>query len=348
MKCILPFVINYSPIKRLAIIPFEKNPDKIYRSFELQYIDGEPYKKGFRVIGYRLDNYVDVYDDVSLNFQENETFNVAENGLNKHIQVPIKNTHLEKIDNCEWLSFSFNDLENRKIDFNIKEASKKKSIPMNLLAPIGYGSKKPNFLPLFFMYNFDFIRKSHTEITCKIANQEIIIDKFPMPINMQFRYYARYSNECELIEFANTDSLSFKEIDLTNNSYQDKNIEYIFDESNSLNKIIIHLNNGNIDIKFFPSFNINKNTKGIFKICPKKEMGYLKGTFEINRNNNKVFIKLIPDKGWVSVPNSFITKMILNPRSVFCKWSKNYEYIEEIDLEKKIIKAKWHNNNPNP
>lgn len=74
-------------------------------------------------------------------------------------------------------------------------------------------------------------------------------------------------------------------------------------------------------------------------------MGYLEGIFEINRNNDKVFIKLIPNKGWVSVPNSFITKMILNPHSVFCKWSRNYEYIEEIDFKKKIIKAKWHNNN---
>lgn len=270
MKCILPFVTNYSPIKRLAIIPFEKNPDKIYRSFELQYIDGEPYGKGYRVIGYRNDNYVDVYDDVSLKFQENETFNVAENGLNKHLHVSIKNAHLEKLDNCEWLSFSFNDLENRKIDFNIKEFSKKKTIPMNLLAPIGYGSKNPNFLPLFFMYGFDFIRKRHTTVSCKIASQEITIDKFSMPINMQFRYYARYSNQCELLEFAATDTLSFKEIDLTNNSYLDKNIEYIFDKPNSLNKIVVHLLDGNIVIKFFPSFNITKDTNGVFKIYPKE------------------------------------------------------------------------------
>lgn len=43
---------------------------------------------------------------------------------------------------------------------NPKEFSNEKSIPMNLLAPIGYGSKNPNFLPLFFMYDFDFIRKN--------------------------------------------------------------------------------------------------------------------------------------------------------------------------------------------
>ena len=162
---------------------------------------------------------------------------------------------------------------------------------------------------------------------------------------MQFRYYARYSNQCELLEFANTDSLSFIEVDLDNNSYIDKNIEYIFESSNSLSKIIVHLEDGKIDIKFSPCFNMNKDTKGIFKICPKEEMGYLEGIHEINRDNDKISIRLVPINGWTSVPNSFITKMILKPNSLFCKWSKNYEYIEEIDIQKKLVKAKWSNNN---
>ena len=49
MKNIIPFIVNYSPIKKLAIIPFEKKPDKIYKGFELQYIDGKPYGKGYRI-----------------------------------------------------------------------------------------------------------------------------------------------------------------------------------------------------------------------------------------------------------------------------------------------------------
>ena len=343
MKNIIPFIVNYSPIKKLAIVPFEKKPDKIYKSFELQYIDGEPYGNGYRIVAYRKDSYVDVYDDISLQFQENEKFNVAEKGLNRHVQVAIKKAYLEKQNNCEYISFSFKDLENRKIDFYIKEFSSKKSIPMNLLAPIGYGSKNPNFLPLFFMYNFDFIRKKYTQIECKIEDKKIKIDKFFMPMNMQFRYYARYSNQCELLEFANTDSLSFVEVDLDNNSYIDKNIEYIFEESNSLSKIIVHLEDGKIEINFSPCFDMNKDTKGIFKICPKKEMGYLEGIYEINRDQDKIYIKLVPQNGWNAVPNSFITKLILNKNSIFCKWCKNYEYIEEIDISKRLVRAKWNN-----
>lgn len=70
MKSIIPFKVKYNPVKKLAIIPFEKNPDVIYKSLELQYIEGEPYGRGYRIIAYRNDSYVDVYDDNSLIFQE--------------------------------------------------------------------------------------------------------------------------------------------------------------------------------------------------------------------------------------------------------------------------------------
>ena len=98
MKGYLPIIVKYSPIRKLAIIPFEKSPDTIYRGFELQYIDGEPYGVGYRVLAYRNDNYVDVYDDVALNFNENEKFNVVENGLHKH----TKRIHI--MEECRILS----------------------------------------------------------------------------------------------------------------------------------------------------------------------------------------------------------------------------------------------------
>ena len=100
----------------------------------------------------------------------------------------------------------------------------------NLLAPIGIGSKAPEYLPVFFMYDFDFIRKSKSIVACTIDGKEITIDNFPMPMNGQARLYARYSNECELLEFANTSIMELQEIELNNeNTYWDGNIEYFFD-----------------------------------------------------------------------------------------------------------------------
>lgn len=345
MKNIIPFLVNYSPIKNLVLVPFEKENDKIYKCFELQYIDGEPYGAGYRIIAYRNDNFVDVYDDFSLKFQKDEKFDVTEKGLNQHLQVSIKKAKFENQNKCQCISFGFEDLENRKIDFIIEESSKKKSIPMNLLAPIGYGTEKPNFLPLFFMYDFDFIRKNGALVKCKIDDKKIKIDKFPLPMNMQFRYCARFSNQCELLEFANTDYKSLLEAEVQNNSYKYKNTEYIFDDFNSLSKIVVHINEEKINIGFEPSFNMNKNSQGKFKISPKEKMGFLGGIYEIQKTDKNIFIKLVPENGWTPVFSSFVTKIILKPNSIFCRWSKNYEFTEEIDIQARSVKSNWKNNN---
>lgn len=173
MKGYLPIMVKYSPIRKLAIIPFEKSPDTFYRGFELQYIDGEPYGVGYRVLAYRNDNYVDVYDDVALNFNENEKFNVVENELHKHIQTPINNVQFCKENNNQLISFQFVDIHDRKISVHIEEKSKKKSKGMNLLAPIGIGSKAPEYLPVFFMYDFDFIRKSKSIVACTLTARKL-------------------------------------------------------------------------------------------------------------------------------------------------------------------------------
>lgn len=345
MKCIVPFIVKYSPIKKIAIIPFEKNPDETYKGFELQYISGEPYGTGYRIIAYRNDDYVDVYDDLSLEFNKDEKFDVALNGLHQHIQTKISDSIFEMNNNCERLSFSFVDINNRRINFSIEEFTSKKSTPMNLLAPIGYGTKKPNFLPLFFLYNFDFIRRNKSKINCFIDNKKISVDKFPLPMNNQFRYYARFSNQCDLLEFANTDSLSFLEVELDNNSYKKDNIEYIYDGQNSLSEIVVYLEKRTINIKFSPSFNMNKDLEGSFKISPDKVMGYIEGIYSIKKEEDKIIIKIIPENGWKSIPNSFVTKMILKPNSIFCRWSKNYDFTEEIDIKKKLVKSMWKNNN---
>ena len=126
MKIYLPVIVKDSPIRRLALIPFEKYPDTIYRGFELQFIDGEPYGVGYRVLAYRNDNFVDVYDDEALNFNENEKFNVVENGLHKHIQTQINNVRLCKVDNNQVISFEFVDIQDRKISVHIEEKKQEK------------------------------------------------------------------------------------------------------------------------------------------------------------------------------------------------------------------------------
>ena len=346
MKIYLPVIVKDSPIRRLALIPFEKYPDTIYRGFELQFIDGEPYGVGYRVLAYRNDNYVDVYDDVALNFNENEKFNVVENGLHKHIQTQINNVRLYKVDNNQMISFEFVDIQDRKISVHIEEKSKRKSKGMNLLAPIGVGSKVPEYLPVFFMYDFDFIRKSKSIVLCKIADKDIKIDSFPIPLNGQARLYARYSNECELLEFANTSMLELQEIELSEeNTYCKENVEYFFDDKDVLKKVVVHFDKQLLQIDFNAGLSLEKSCSGTFTIKPREQMGYVQGEYCIQCENGTTVFKIIPKQGWVSKPNSLVTRFIMGKNSIFCSWSKKYRYKARIDLGTGKVEACWSNGN---
>ncbi|MBL4953706.1 hypothetical protein JK635_16075 [Neobacillus sp. YIM B02564] len=345
---VLPFGVKYTPMEKLALINFEKEPDSIYKGFELQYLNGAEIGQGYRILAYRNDGYVDMYDDLSLLFNPNEECDVAEKGLNKHIQTNIANTVFEKLDGCVQISFDFKDLESRKIHVFIKEQTKKKSIPMNLLAPIGFGSEKPSSLPLFFLYNFDFIRRKSTIVDIRIDNKALKLDPFPFPFPMygQMRYYTRYTMESQILEFFPIDR-QVKEIELDERMrYTDQGINYKFVKTaNGVGLSQIELiQEKKVVIHFSPAF-VLENQTGEFSICPPEEMGHVDGIYQVEKNGDLANVSLIPNKGWTSNPNTRLTKIILSPKSVFCNWSKEYQYSSVVDLKKMNVRAKWINGN---
>jgi len=345
VKTYLPIKVKSSPIRKLAIIPFEKNPDSIYHAFELQYFNGVPYGTGYRVLAARNDGFVDVYDDKALNFMENEQFQVTENGLHKHVQTYIRNVNFCKVDNKQIISFEFFDIEKRLVSIKIEENTLKKSNSMNLLAPIGVGSKHPNYLPVFFLYEFDFIRRKNTNIICNIDGKKIKIDTFSFPMDGQSRLYARYSNESEILEFANTDDEKLQEIELDqNNSYHDGNIEYIFARENVLQEIVVYFENSHVRIDFGKGLDMSQECKGIFTIKPREKMGCLQGEYKVVPGLQTEII-IVPASGWIPKPTTFLTQKLFNSKSVFCRWSRKYSYRSIIDWKKKEIKSNWKNGN---
>ncbi|WP_042357445.1 hypothetical protein [Bacillus rubiinfantis] len=348
MKTILPFGIKYTPMEKLALINFERLPDSIYKGLELQYLNGDKVGKGYRVLAYRNDGYVDMYDDLSLKFDPNEQCNVAEKGLNRHLQTNIANAVFEKVDGCVQISFDFEDLEKRMIHVFIKELRKKKSTPMNLLAPIGSGSEKPSCLPIFFLYNFDFIRRRKTIVDIRFNETALKLDPFPFPfpMNGQLRYYSRYTMESQIIEFIPLDS-HVKEIELNEQmQYFEQGIKYNYVKTANgigLSQIEL-LQSKKVVINFSPAFVMN-NQSGEFSICPSEEMGHIDGIYQVKRNGDRVDISLIPNKGWTSNPYTLITKLILSPKSIFCNWCKHYQYSSVVDLTKMSANAKWMNRN---
>ncbi len=339
----MPFVVTVSPIRELAIIPFERHPDVIYRAFELQYLDGLPYGKGYRIVAYRNDHTVDVYDDETLAFQENEAFSIVENGLHRHVRVPIANILFENREGCRIIAFSFTDIQHRMIRVSIRETTKRKTTPMNLLAPVGYGARAPAYLPAFFLYDFDFIRKGKTIVDCWIDDWKLIPDTLPVPVNLQARYFIRYSQRCAMLEFARTDLPLEWRPQLQGLTFRHETTEYLYDENHALRQIAADTGAGRVLIDFQPAFDCNRNGTGKFEILPAGEMGPIRGGYEVQRTADRVSVRLVPDGGWISRPKSMVQRLILQKRSAFCTWCKNYEYTAVIDLCQKQMTAEWKN-----
>lgn len=350
MKAILPFEVKYTPITKLALINFEKKPDRVYTGLELQYIDGEPLGKGYRVIAYRNDKQVDVYDEKTIKLIPDEKFDVTQKGLKHHIQREFKNICFDKMDGKLHISFTFLDYDNRKIEVDILEHSKKRSIPMNLLAPIGVGSEKPSYLPVFFLYDFDFVRRGKTDSKVLIDGIKLKLDPFPFPVtmNMQWRYYTRYSLDSQIIEFLNSDFKQARRLDLdVENKYKEGVAEYQFADCNgemALSAIQLKNINHPLRIVFQPPVSLDTH-KGSFNILPEQQMGSIDGSYEVTKEGENINIKVTPEEGWKSVPNSTVTKLILGEKSLFCNWSKKYVFEQKINILDLSSEAKWTNYN---
>ena len=206
------------------------------------------------------------------------------------------------------------------------------------------------YLPVFFLYEFDFVRKAKTKIKVLIDGKNLRLDPFPfpMPLNMQWRYYTRYSPDCQIFEFLNTQIYNVKEVELNDELiHVDGDVEYHFETKDSevaLSWISLLNVNHQLRVEFDPAVTLHTH-KGVFHILPEAQMGRIDGSYEVIEAADKVSIKFIPDKGWKSVPNSTITKMLLSDKSVFCNWSKKYIYEQVINKKDWSTECKWTNGN---
>ncbi|MFC2171188.1 hypothetical protein ACFLU6_00995, partial [Acidobacteriota bacterium] len=92
-----------------------------------------------------------------------------------------------------WVEF--NDAAGRPVSFLIKEKHRKPRRRYDMLAPLGNGIVTPKFLPFFYMYEFDFMGRSTTELEVKIDGAICRPKSIPFPVHGAFVYEGRYSLE---------------------------------------------------------------------------------------------------------------------------------------------------------
>ena len=359
-KCvIIPFNMELDPIKKLLLVNFDKNPEDIYSGLELQYLVTKNEGSGYRLIAYRNDKYVDVYDEESLQIQEIGAFEVCLNGLANYRKVSFSKVSYEMSQEGIQVEFALADYMGREIDVVIKEHSKKKSRFIDLIAPIGLSSKNPVVLPVYAMYQFDLVRKRNTEISVKVNGKAIIPDAFPVPIpkDGQFRYFTRYGYDCEMVEFGRERKETLPLLDLEdsnivrhnglissfsfeNGTYRLKNMEF----EKTKHHFMLHFTEPFPDLVRMD----NTTVHGTFRIEMDSSMGDISGEYSITKKNSIVQIELIPSKGWTVTNNMLITKVMFGKKSVFRNWPKTYCYKQTIDTNTKESSCSWERINNKP
>ncbi|WP_416150138.1 hypothetical protein ACM26V_03865 [Salipaludibacillus sp. HK11] len=347
---IIPFSFSNTPLKKLALINFEKNPDSEYLALEPQYFEDKNFGKAFRVIAYRRDGYVDVYDDENLTDDKDDTFDVTGKGLCESKKVVMKNTRFEKVNGNVFISFQFIDKYGREIVATIKEQTSKKTNGLQLLAPVGSSTENPSYLPLFFLYDFDFVRKQHTKVDVTIDGKTVTPDNFPYPLakDFQVRYYTRYSDDCQIIEFANATSGILQEYTPdANGTFVRNSLEHTFADDRALLKVVLKNTNHPFTMEFtsgFPDVRSREdlsNYTDTFKLSAGDTMGFVAGEYTVKREVHNVHIELVPSGGWTPVPDSLFTKMMFGKKSLFCTWPKTYKYIQTININTLESTSHW-------
>jgi len=308
---------------------------------------------GFRLIAYRTDGYIDVYDESTLTVcdKDKEGFNVCGKGLKHYLATPFSDVYFKLVNGNLDVHFSLYDYKGRKIEALIEEHAKRPSRAFDLIAPVGVSSECPVSLPVFAMYAFDVVRKRNTTASLTIDGQPMILDPFPVPLpkDGQMRYFMRYSCDCELINFGPTakTTLSLKQClhdkvidDTLIAEYTNVSGEYMMQSlgfCHSEHFFKLYFEDG------FPDLLRMKNGKLTrkFKMQMSETMGYFSGECIVTKKNHLIDITLEPTDGWVVQNKTFFTKMMLQKKSVFREWSKTYRYTQHIDLNTLSSTTSW-------
>lgn len=350
-KVLQPFKMEILPIRKLVLFNFEKAPDEIYSGLELQYLINNEVEKGYRLIAYRKDEYVDLYDEARIAFKQEARCDVCGKGLKHYQEVTFENPYFELGEQGISVAFALQDYMGRKIEVMLKEHGKRKSRPFDLIAPVGVSSEKPVSFPAFAMYQFDLVRKRNTEVEVKIDGKSMILDPFPAPIpkDGQMRHFMRYGYDCELIEFGKAVEERLEPCELNEGKVNQGNItahykrqdgKYEMD-SLGFNKSR-HLFRVTFEDAFPDVLRMQEGEiKGRFKMEMDASMGYFAGQYQVVKQRDKVEIMMEPSEGWVVKNKSLFTKMLLMKKSVFREWPKTYRYLQTIDLKTYESATKW-------
>lgn len=335
-----PFNIKVNPMEKLFLIGFEKDPDEVYIGLEPQWFSNEAYGIGIRVIAWRKDGYVDVYQQPGLPLERN--FDVAAKGLADLIQRPMENAKLVVSENGVDVCFTFKDKTGRHIEVEITEKSQKPTKPFTILAPVGSSSVTPSSLPVYFLHDFCFVRRAHTVVNICIDGRRHKPDTFPLPLDGSRVYFMRYSGDTLLVDWCVAQSGPMSPLIGEGDAWVDSSkVIYDFVETDGHKEIrrmrTMHSHH-HVSVDFTPPFpeitclRDKVVVDGHFVISGDESAGEVSGTYRVSRCDDEVQVTMNPHGGWNPRPKTLFLKMLFRVAKIFRNWPKTYQWTAKVKL----------------
>lgn len=348
-----PFSIDIEPMSRLLLINFEKDPDATYMGFEPQVFDDSVHGKGHLVIGWRNDGKVDVYHEPSLTLIP-EKYDIAGKGLENMIERAFDVAFFEINETGVQANYQFNDLHNRKVRLKIAEKNLKKRKPFGLLAPMGSAAEKPSAMPLVMLHDFYFVRKSNTDFEVSIDKVRHKPDKLPLPMDMTWMYFARYSPRPLIAklnpEFNGSVSTTVVKRGMKTQKQGDYIFDFVWENDRIFLQRLTRLNDVHpIVLNFedtFPDIISMKNDSGIsgkFTVEADSSIGTIVGNYSVEKKGDATQIE-IRFGGWKPRPTKLSLRFLYAVAGVFKKWPSTYVWNAQINHNKDgkySMSSKW-------
>ncbi|MDD4192721.1 MAG: hypothetical protein PHI28_15405 [Mangrovibacterium sp.] len=345
-----PFGLNIDPMEHLILINFEKDPDELYRIFEVQQARDENDRKRLLIIAYRNDGGADVY------YQGGFPFASQDRVLNhaSFIERPMEDARFDVNSDHIEVFFSFEDETGRKIKASVNERNRQKKNPFFLLAPVGEVSRNPISLPVYSLYEMSFTRQKYTDIEIEIDNVKHKPDTFPIPIDCSKNYFTRYSLDAFNVDW----NKNFKGplsplIPGDKHEAEEKGISYEYEKNKGhceIKRISAKNRKHTIRIDFSPAIpDIVCLREGIglnggFSITTDKTKGTIRGFYQLKREGNEIDIEVRPDCGWEPNESRWVLRFLFFVVKVFKEWPKSYVWTSKIkldDVSQPIMESSW-------
>lgn len=356
-KAYIPFRFRLSPIKKMAMFHFHKDPDEEYVAFELHYIDGEPYGKGFRVLAWRTDGYRDSYIEEHLTMSEDEALlSVGGKGLKERYKVTFDEVYFEQKEGQLDVGFVFSDKNDRRVALYVDEKVERNSQPLTWLPSVGNHTVEPHSMPFFFLYDFDFARKKGTEIFLSIDGVQKKIDPFAFPKDFQARFYVEFSTNTVVTNFNEAGKHRMPEVEIDEEgvaSLNGKVYQYeLYDDLYHLKRITLQHETHPVEVEFEPSFPNHAEVEeampkyGEFTIRPSGEAGTLNGKYNVIRQKGKAIISLNFPESWQTPKGANYERVINSMTPNIKTWYKTYQCTQVVDLENFDTEVTWNRIDP--